>query len=233
MRTDRLQLTGTFALYRNGRAVEIPRSAQRVLAFLAVCGAPVGKSSVAGVLWPEVAERRALADLRSALWRLGPHARLVVVDRESMALAPGVSTDIADLHRLVDSVGTGSDVIGSLRQLVEAREVLPDWDEAWLEAERSQLRELRLSALEIGAAQLIRDGNLAPALRPVLAAIAGDPFRESARLLFLRILLAQGNRVAALRQVEDYERLLREELNLGPSQALRRLLSLETQAPPR
>jgi len=53
-----------------GRRIAISRGSQRLLAFLALQERPVSRVHVAGVLWPELPDERAAANLRSALWRL-------------------------------------------------------------------------------------------------------------------------------------------------------------------
>ena len=66
----RLTLLNAFALECDGVAVQLPASAPRVLAFVALHEHPVRRPYVAGSLWLDSPEERAYANLRSALRRL-------------------------------------------------------------------------------------------------------------------------------------------------------------------
>ena len=61
----RLQLIGEFALEQDGQLIELPQSARRLVAFLAVLDYPLTRSYAAGTLWPDVAQERRLPAARS------------------------------------------------------------------------------------------------------------------------------------------------------------------------
>ena len=70
----RVVLLGGFAVELEGAEPgstqdELPQGVRRLVAYLALSGRPV-RAAVAGHLWPDVCEERALGSLRSALWRL-------------------------------------------------------------------------------------------------------------------------------------------------------------------
>src|SRR3954465_12577002 len=65
----RLRLLGGFALLVRGLPVVIPRSQRRLLALVALRRAS-SRNGIAGTLWPEVPDARALGSLRTTLWRL-------------------------------------------------------------------------------------------------------------------------------------------------------------------
>ena len=66
-----VELLDGFAL-RARVSVDLPLSAQRVVAFLALHDRPLLRLHVAGVLWPETSEDRAFASLRTALSASAP-----------------------------------------------------------------------------------------------------------------------------------------------------------------
>src|SRR5260221_7993876 len=66
-----LSLLSGFQLTSEGHTVELPMTAQRLLAFLGLHERPQHRLHVAGVLWTDSPEERAAANLRSTLWRLG------------------------------------------------------------------------------------------------------------------------------------------------------------------
>jgi DNA-binding SARP family transcriptional activator len=225
----RLNLTRGFELAVDGRRVEVPRSAQRLLALLALLGRPALRSFVAATLWLDTPDERALANLRSALWRLRrPGAELVESSGERLALAPTVRVDLrelADWARRIEADEPAELDDDRLDQLLAADDLLPDGYDEWLAAEREQFRQLRVHALESCCVQLTAGGRFSRAIQLGLAAVSIESLRESAHRALIRVHLAEGNPVAAIRQYESYRQLLQAELGLEPSPLIRQLVS--------
>jgi DNA-binding SARP family transcriptional activator len=79
---------GGFRLFWRDCVLYVPRSSQRLLAFLALHGRMVKRAAVAGTLWPDTSESRAYSNLRSALARLQGKARkALVANRVELGLA--------------------------------------------------------------------------------------------------------------------------------------------------
>lgn len=218
-----LHLLGPFRARRDDHALPLPRSAARVLAYLAVHAA-ASRHQVSGALWPDVPQSRASSDLRTALWRLHRVADdFLVVGGETLALSEHV---VVDLHQVTDwatrSVGGAGD-IPSPRGT--GREVLPGWDEEWLEDVRERTRLLTVQALESLAERLLTAGRPAEALPYLLRVTEIDPLRESAQQLMVELHLRQRNVHEALRQYRRYERLVRRDLGIEPGVGLRSLIS--------
>lgn len=94
-----LRLLGGFRLSGDNGPLNIPRAAQRILAFLALAGERDCRY-VANMLWPDGSEIHALGSLRSALWRLGDaRLNLVHVDDTRLALHPQLCVDVHDFHQ--------------------------------------------------------------------------------------------------------------------------------------
>lgn len=223
-----LSLTSEFQFLIGERSVAVPHGVQRLLAFLAVAGCPVPRSRVAGQLWLDVTEQRALGNLRSALWRLKGIPRAVVrtLD-ERLMLHPDIRVDVDELTDLSDRMLHSPDaaVLGGVLRLVAAGDILPSWEDEWLIVERERFRELRLRALERAGEALMTAGDYAAAARVGLAAVAAEPFRESAQRLLVRVHLSEGNRAAALRSYRTYRRLIGRELGIEPSELMTRLVA--------
>lgn len=222
-----LSLLGAFELRCEGEVVSLPISAQRLLAFLALHERPLQRPYVAGTLWLDASDTRAGASLRSSLWRLNRSGhRLVEATSTQLGLAPGIVVDLrrsfALAHRLVDGTATADELDTAEASL--GGEVLPDWYDDWLLFERERFRQLSLHALEALCDRLVADGRLAQALGAALAAVRGEPLRESAHRALIRVHLAEGNRSEALRQRELCRRLLRDRLGVEPSPQLDELL---------
>jgi DNA-binding SARP family transcriptional activator len=223
-----LGLLHGFRVIHQGVPVGLPRGAQRVLAFLALRDRPVLRASVAGTLWQDTTERRAGASLRSALWRLNrPGLQLVDATVTSLRLPPHVRVDLRRIeelaHGLLDRRVRCEDIEHPVQSL--SGDFLPDWPDDWVLIERERFRQLRLHALEALCELLTEAGRFGQAVDAGLAAVAGEPLRESAHRVLIQAYLAEGNRGEALRQYELYRKLAESELGAAPSPRLRALLA--------
>lgn len=215
----RLRLVGEFELRGGDRALRVCPSAQRLLAFLALAGRPVRRTVVAGALALEADESRAAARLRSMLWRVPRPGGVALVDAgpQRVCLAPAVRVDYRETEGAVAAGG------GELAALAE--DLLPDWDDDWVVVERERYRQSRLHALEQLCLRHREAGEYDLALRAGLTAVSGEPLRESAHRRVVEVHLAEGNAAEALRQYETFRRLLRADLGLPPSPAIRALVA--------
>ena len=226
MAPARLTLLGSFGLVCDGEPVGLPMSAQRVLAFVALHERPLQRPYVAGSLWLDSPEERAYASLRSALWRLHRHGhRLVEPEGHSLALGTGVEVDLrrseADARRALDRT---DDAALELDASAFGADLLPDWYEDWVLIERERYRQLRLRALDALCERLTAADRLSDALDAGLAAVAGEPLRESAHRAVVRVHLAEGNVGEAIRQFRLCRRLLGEQLGIEPSERMQELI---------
>lgn len=222
-----LTMLGGFDLRSRGVRVVLPPSAERVIAYLALHQGPATRSNVAGTLWLDVSEDRAMGNLRSALWRLRrPGVDVVEAAGDHLFLAPDVEVDFRELslaaHRLIDGVPAADTT--QLERLATSSDLLLDWYEDWVLLEREHFRQLRLQALERLAIELTASGQYGRAVESALAAVASEPLRESAHRALISVHLAQGNRGEAIRQYCIYKRLMRDELDLEPSRQMDELI---------
>lgn len=215
-----------FELACAGRVAPRPLSAQRLVALLALQDRPVQRVYIAGKLWPDSSEERALASLRSAIWRANRRGIALVRTLDSrVALSPDVRIDVqaalAQAQSLID--GTEDDDIGYADFLLTG-ELLPDWYDDWLLIERERVRQIRLHALEALTARLVESARYGEATESALSAIAGEPLRESAHRALIRVHLAEENPSEAIRHYELFRDLLGARLGLRPSRQLTALV---------
>jgi len=215
-----LSLLDGFELRHDGKEVELPPAAQRLLAFLALHDRPLTRVYVAGALWLDATEERSRANLRATLWRLRrPGAPLVEVSTTHVRIGREVVVDVTSLvanaQRLLreDAPQAGP----SLEEADLNGELLPDWYDDWVLDERERLRQLRLHALETRAEQLAAAGRYGEAVDAALAAVRAEPLRESGVRALIRVHIAEGNHGEALRRYVAYRDRLRDELGLEPS----------------
>ena len=205
-------------------------SAQRLIALLALKDRPVRRLCVAGTLWPDYSTERALADLRTALWRVNHSSEQVITATSSfLGLDTDIKVDVSNLAtfaRRLNQAGTGPETVDldSIRLADLVGDLLPDWYDDWLQDEREKLRQTRLHALERLARGFSASGRYADAIQAALAAIHLEPLRETAHNTLIEIHLAEGNWSEARRQFQRCRQLLREELGVEPSDSTRLLL---------
>ncbi|MGY1640610.1 BTAD domain-containing putative transcriptional regulator [Geodermatophilus sp. SYSU D00703] len=200
----------------------LPRGIQRLVAHLSLSGRPT-RAAVAGRLWPDVPEDQAQGSLRSALWRLQKVAPgLLEVSGGSLALAAGVRVDVREFRewaRAVSASGTGDADLGIPRAAL-CGELLPGWYDDWVLLERERLRQLRMHTLEVVAVRLATAGRHGEALQVAYAAVREEPLRESAHRVVVRVHLAEGNPVEALRAYEHFRAMLLDELGVVPTEQM-------------
>jgi DNA-binding SARP family transcriptional activator len=223
-----LRLLDAFDLLLDGEPVALPLPAQRVLAFLALNDRPVLRAAVAGRLWLDCTEPHALGSLRSALWRLRqPGARLVETANGRLELGGDLSVDVRVLlqwsRRQLDSLPTSDEE--DVEHVRLSGELLPDWYDDWVVLERERLREVHVRALEALCDRLTSSGSYHRAGEAALAAIKGDPLRESAHRCLIRVHLAEGNDAEAVRCYRLFQKLLLDELGLQPSSKMGALVA--------
>ncbi|RIV41270.1 AfsR/SARP family transcriptional regulator [Micromonospora radicis] len=222
----RLQLLGGFRLTHGATPVVVPRGLQRVIALIGL-RPEATRTHLAGLLWPENTEDRALSSLRTALWRLrqDPYCPLTTT-ADTIRLDPMVRVDVDRLIDTASRVRDGQPPDDAAQALAAGRhDLLPGWYDDWVLADRERLRQLRLHMLEQVAGQHLAAGRHGEALEAALEAMAAEPLRETPHRLVVRIHLAEGNAFEALHAFYVYRDLLLRELRLEPSPAMSTLLA--------
>jgi DNA-binding SARP family transcriptional activator len=224
----RLGLLGGFRLSIEGEEIPLPMNAQRLVSFLALRDQPLLRTFVGGSLWGESTDHRAGGSLRSALWRLShPTYTLVALTSDHIELSPTVTVDLREgeaLARRVLDPTQDLDDVEHVNEEVLSADLLPDWTEDWVLLERESYHQLRLRALEALCRRLTEKGRFGQAVQAGLAAVSGEPLRESARRALIKAHLAERNVGAALREYDAFRQLLHVELGLTPSDDFRALV---------
>lgn len=231
MATDvKIMLLGAFQLVSGDTVIVMPGESQRLLAFLALENRIVTRSTTAGTLWPDASEAHAHASLRTALARLDRLSRQAVhVTTKDLEIAPGTRVDIREARALANrlllaEVRPAADDMTSTAVDALSRDLLPDVYDDWALLEAEDWRQLRLHALEALAQHLADDHRFAEAIRAAIAAVRGEPLRETANATLIHIYLAEGNVSEAVAAFESFRSVLQGELGLDPSPLLRALI---------
>lgn len=224
-------MLGDFEVSVDGEPLPLSAPAQRVTAYVALVhrDRPVRRAVLAERLWCDTPSVRAAQNLRSVLWRMPrPRGRaLLVGNATTVRLHEDLGVDLwaaeDQVRVLCAEERPAQEALRNLSALHD--DLLPDWQEDWLEAPREAYRQERLHALERVAAALCDRGRFIDALSAGLRAVRSEPLRESAHRRVIAVHLAEGNHAEALRQYHRYRRLLADELGLPPSPEIRQMVA--------
>jgi DNA-binding SARP family transcriptional activator len=224
-RCPTLQLLGGFGLISGGRPVDLQPRVQRLVAYLAILPGAHTREAVSEVLWPIRREECSRNSLRQALFleRQAGHG-LIQAHRHYLRLAEEVAVDLNMAQATVQAVQSGTVVPDDLDQSMLTSDLLPDWDEEWLELERERFRQSRLHALELICERMLERRQFGRAIETALTLVSADGLRESAWALLIRAHLGEHNRHAALCHFQTYRVLVERELGAPPSHDLETLL---------
>ncbi|MFC7492591.1 MULTISPECIES: BTAD domain-containing putative transcriptional regulator [unclassified Nocardioides] len=221
-----LHLLGRWQLVADGKDVELGHREQRLAALLGLVGQS-GRPHVAGILWPESTDARALASLRRAVLQTRNRSPgLLRADRLSVGLDAGVEVDVDEVRRAAaatEGAMAEGEAAALLVQLV-GEELLPGWYDDWVLPERERLEQLRVKALQRIARHALEARDLALTIDAARAATDIDPFLESASELAIRAHLDRGDPGSALREFDRYRDAVRDELNAPPSRTIQELV---------
>lgn len=213
--------------------------ARALLAYLAVeAYKPHRRESLAGLLWPEWSEREALSNLRYTLSDL----RRAINDRTANPPFLIISRDSIQFNTASDHWVD----VTSLTQKLESRTISiegqekaidlyrgsflegfsvddsPAFDE-WALLTREKLARQVLASLHALAGFNEERGEYEKAQSHAWRQLELEPWAESAHQLLMRVMALTGQRSAALAQFESCRKLLKEELDVEPSEETKKL----------
>ncbi len=201
------------------------KKGQALLCYLAVTGRSHERFRLAGLLWPDVPEGVAQANLRKLVSRLKPalspylfiHHATLAFNRETDCWL-----DVAEFQQRViqrADVGQLARAValyrGDFMDGFDTRDA-PLFDE-WVLAQRARLREAAVAAWRTLIAHAQAAGRYEPAAAYARQLLAHEPWHEDAHRDLMRALALSGQRTAALAQYDHCRRVLAEEFGVEPS----------------
>lgn len=208
-----------------------------LLAYLAYFRRSHPRELLAEVFWPESSPAAARHQLSNCLSSLRhqfeppgvPPGAVIAADRFTVQLNPAAfTTDVAEFERCLAAAGQASSPAHRARLLIQAIEayapLLPGYYADWISSEQGRLTDRCLEAVREAVRLLEQSGDLPRAIDYCRRAVALDPLLEESHGELIRLLIAAGQTGAALRQYQELERLLWDELGSRPQRATRELI---------
>jgi DNA-binding SARP family transcriptional activator len=214
-------------------AAPLPMRRRRTRALLGLlaahAGVPISRDAVLDTLWPEADPAAAVNSLNQTLFQLrremdpgfkaGQSPEYVLTSVDALQLNPDlVKIDWVEVTNGGNGIWTrrsGPGHVAHATQLVQG-EFLPEaqYDD-WSYAHRRRIHEELRETLLPMATDVSRPAN--DRAKVARAAIALDPFDETAHVALARAFSDSGRRAAGLRLLRDFARRLSDEFDEAPS----------------
>lgn len=233
-----IRLLGVPTIERDGKPLP-PFKSRKVLALLAYLALNPGahtRSHLAGLLWSNCPEKKALDNLRFALWNWTEVLGTPVFEADRVAVAwrapPDVVLDTDEFTRLLQSGKSAINCAHTHRHLrvwqrlaeLYRGDLLAGFElpndvlfNEWLERERTRLREYALDALYRLAQFYLAQHRWFDAIHTLRRLLQFDPWREEAHRLLMLALARNGQRTAALAQFATCKQMLATEFGIPPT----------------
>lgn len=180
---------------------------------------PISRDSLAFLLWPDVSEVEARANLRRHLYEL----------RRILPPAPPDQPWILSTNNTVQWNPAGASWVDVLefQQLVAKKafeeaitlyegDFLPDLYEDWIIGERERLRELYFTALSQLMGLARQNGDHKQAMSYARHVLNLDPLREDVAREMVALRYETGDRPGAIQEYHRFVQLLKVELGVSP-----------------
>jgi len=217
-----ISLLGRPGVRRDGVVVAAPRGHKvwGLLTYLTLSDRPVARTRAAALLFPDAGDP--LAALR---WNLHQLRRLLGAevglhgDPITVRLAPTAVLDVTVLRsgswRQASLIADpGAELLAGL-----SFAGCPGF-EAWLTAERRHLHSVAEAVLHESVLARLAAGQADQAMTTAAALVSSSPYDEGLQELYVRCLLAAGDRVGARRQRQAAIDLIRQDLGVSPGAGL-------------
>lgn len=221
-----IHLLGNPQIFADDAPLPLPAPAKAFLlwAYLLLRRArPVPREQLAYILWPDVSESEARANLRRHLHLLRKQlpappqdAGWILATRTTLQWNPGAAywLDVALLDRFTAETASEEEwtaVVDCYRG-----DLLEGFYDDWVLTERERLRQRYIHILEQRITLQKARGDLRGAIHTTPQLLARDPLREETYRHLMELYYRVGDRAAALREFERCQALLRDELEVEP-----------------
>lgn len=180
---------------------------------------PISRDSLAFLLWPDVSEAEARANLRRHLYELRrilppppPDQPWIITTNSTVQWNPAGHSwvDVLEFQQLIAKKAFEEAI-----SLYEG-DFLPDLYEDWIIAERERLRELYFTALSQLMGLARQSGDHKQAISYARHVLNLDPIREDVAREMVALRYETGDRPGAIQEYHRFVQLLKEELGVSP-----------------
>ena len=200
--------------------------------------APQSRQHLAFLLWPDLPEARARANLRRQLHQLQhtlPDAdHFLIADSQTLQWQPdgAFSLDVAEFEQAASHTQSAANLQRAIN--LYGGDLLPGCYDDWIVPERERLKQILIEALECLLRLAANEGNTQAAIKYAQRLLQIDPLHEEIHRRLIDLHSLNNDRAAALRSYHVCASTLRRELGVEPGAATRetyeRLLNLEATA---
>lgn len=181
---------------------------------------PISREKAAFTLWEDDSEDGARANLRRHLYHMQralpptpPDTPWIIADAESIQWNPAAnaSLDVGDFERLAASQSSAAEAVE-----IYGGELLDGFYDEWLYPERDRLGNLYVSLLSDLVLRCRGERDLGRAAAYAQRILTHDPWREDTIRQLMAVRYEAGDRAGALAVYQQFDRRLREEMNVDP-----------------
>jgi DNA-binding SARP family transcriptional activator len=197
-----------------------PRKSLPVLAYLLLHrGAPVARSFLAYLIWPDETEEAARAKLRATLFDLvrvlppAPEGHWIAVDALNVQWSENAAVGV-DVEEF-DAAIADSDRLEEAVELYAGDFLEPLYDE-WIAAPRERYRGAYVNALEQVISRCRQRLDFPRAIACARRLLETDPLREDVARRLIALRFESGDRAGAIEEYERFHALVHEELDIDP-----------------
>lgn len=210
----------------------ISAKGQALLIYLAASGRSHSRMALAGLLWGDMPEETARANLRLTLSKLRKFLsdEILIASRSEIELVD-FWLDAVEFEkrlesrdwRLVESLLSTSEATQSPISLYRGDFLedfhlpnAPDFEE-WVAGQREQWRQTAVTGLSNWLDATVQQNDYSSGIPLARKLLIIEPWHEKTHRHLMRLLAANGQRSAALAQYETCRRLLADELGIEPA----------------
>lgn len=229
-----LKLLGSCAIRYNGNPVtDLPNKALALLVYLAMKNSPQRRTHVAGILWSELGESSALANLRKVIHAVRTTdsvsgCSVIDADRQSLCLssAADIAVDALLFETALDQEKIGKEDMLSTISLYDG-EFLKDFYlrgadgfSDWQNDVQARFHHKYILALNQLSSLHERQGDLEQAIFTTHKLLSLEPLREDLYLRQMQLYNLNGQRADAIALYGHCEKILQTELSASPAPCL-------------
>ncbi|CAG0929960.1 Transcriptional regulatory protein MoaR1 [Thermoflexales bacterium] len=239
--TLHIQLLGELSLNYGAvplTTISTPRLQSLLTYLLLHRQAPQSRQHLAFLLWPDLREARARANLRKQLYQLQralPEAeRFLIADAQTLQwrLDSAFSLDVAEFEQAASQTHSVADLQRAVN--LYGGDLLPGCYDEWIVPEREHLKQILIETLERLLQFAADEGDYQAAIKHAHRLLQIDPLHEEIHRRLIQLHSLNHDRAAALRAYHACASILQRELGVEPGSATRetyeRLLDLDATA---